>query len=189
MKTSSKLIAMIAVLALANGCSRNLSSNTVTSNATVAKVVYGTVVSARQVTVKDTEKLQDNVLGGAAGGVAGGVAGSAIGGGTGKGLATIGGAIAGAMLGALAQDELGTSSGTEYVVQLDGAKTSSKAKSQYNISRGNSVSNDVNQSIQMADTESQAIAVVQSDETVIAPGTRVMVVYADDRPRVVPVAH
>jgi outer membrane lipoprotein SlyB len=183
------LALLIAPLAL-TACSRNMSSNTVTSSNAVAKVVYGTVVSSRQVTVKEADKLQDNALGGLAGGVAGGVAGSAVGGGTGRSLATVGGAIAGAVLGAAIQDELGTSSGTEYIVQLDQkspANLAQRKRNRLDVGGGNSVKKDVNDSIQMADTESDAIAVVQQDEIVIAPGTRVMVVYSDDRPRVVPV--
>lgn len=177
-----------AVIALATGCGRRLGGDVVTSNATVGKVVYGTVVSARAVTIKDTERLQDNVLGGAAGGVAGGIAGSSIGGGTGKGLATVGGAILGAVAGAALQDELGTSSGTEYVVMLDSAATPNNItqKRDYRVTGSNSVKNDINQSIQLNDQATQTLAVVQQDEVMIAPGTRVMVVYSDDRPRVVP---
>lgn len=177
-----------AVIAMATGCGRRLGGDVVTSNNTVGKVVYGTVISTRQVTVKDTERMQDNVLGGAAGGVAGGIAGSSIGGGTGKGLATVGGAILGAVAGAALQDELGTSSGTEYVVMLDSASAANNMtqKRDYRVTGSNSVKNDINQSIQVNDQVTQTIAVVQQDETIIAAGTRVMVIYSDDRPRVVP---
>jgi outer membrane lipoprotein SlyB len=184
-----KILLLALALSVA-ACGRNMDSTTYTSNSPVAKVVYGTVISARQVTVKDAERMQDNALGGLAGGVAGGVAGSGIGGGTGKGLATVGGAILGAVAGAAIQDELGTSTGTEYIVQLDSPKATGtktiRSKERLEINRGSSVADDINDAIQVADTQSEAIAVVQKDEVVIAPGTRVAVIYADDRPRIAP---
>lgn len=180
---------VIAPLAL-SACSRNLDSATYTSGNPVGKVVYGTVLSARQVTVKEADKLQDNAMGGLAGGVAGGVAGSAIGGGTGRSLATVGGVILGAVAGAAIQDQLGTTEGTEYIVQLDSSqKTVNKTiKKDYRIGSTNSVDADINNAIQLSDTESNAIAVVQQDQVVIAPGTRVAVIYSDDRPRITPLA-
>lgn len=188
MKTVQNLILVTAMLALVTGCGRRLGGDVVTSNATVGKVVYGTVVSARQVTVKDSERLQDNAIGGLGGGLAGGIAGSSIGGGTGRGLATVGGAILGAVAGAAIQDELGTSSGMQYVVALDGAPspTPTRIKKDYRFSGSDSVKDDINQSIQMSDQATQSISVVQQDEVPIAAGTRVMVIYSDDRPRVVP---
>ncbi len=56
----------------------------------------------------------------------------------------------------------------------------------YNISGKRTVKDDVNDSIEVAPTDAQAIAVVQQDQQVIAPGTRVAVIYSDDRPRIVP---
>lgn len=185
-----QLVILIAATALLAGCGRNLDSATVTSGSTVGKVVYGTVVSARNVTVKDNDSTKNNVLGGAAGGIAGGVAGSAIGSGTGKSLATVGGVIAGAALGSMLEDELSTSSGIEYVVQLDAAQrtTSDVSKRDYRIGGNQSVASDINQSIQVASQASEAISVVQQDSAPIAVGSRVMVIFSDDRPRVVPVA-
>lgn len=184
----SMTAAFLATTLLIAGCSRNLDSNTYTSSSTVGKVVYGTVVSARQVTVKENDKLEQNTMGGLAGGVAGGVAGSAIGGGTGRSLATVGGAIGGAVLGAMIQDQLGTSTGTEYIVQLDAAQRTTTSTSKRNYKFGSDKpSADINQSIQLGEQEAQAISVVQQDQQPIAVGQRVMVVYSDDRPRVVPV--
>lgn len=190
-QTFRTFILLATATMMVASCSRNLSSSTYTSSNPVGKVVYGTVISARQVTVKDTDRLQDNTVGGLAGGVAGGVAGSTIGKGSGNAVATVGGAIAGAVLGAVIQDQLGTSSGTEYIVQLDSAQkvASNVSKKEYRMGKTDSVKSDINQSIQMADTQSQALAVVQQDEVVIAPGTRVVVVYSDDRPRIVPLNH
>ena len=180
------LFALIATAVLATACARNIDGSTYTSGNTVGKVTYGTIVSARQVTVKDNDKLEKNALGGIAGGVAGGVAGSSVGGGTGKGLATIGGAVAGAMLGAYAQDQLTTQTANEYIVQLDSPRyNGSTSKEDVTIRNRNSVSQDIQESMHTSPTESDAIAIVQTDEVMLQAGTRVMVVYNDDRPRVV----
>jgi outer membrane lipoprotein SlyB len=151
--------------------------------------VYGTIVSARPVVLKDAKQLQDNVLGGAAGGVVGGIAGSGMGGGSGQGLATAGGAIAGALLGAYIQDELGTQQGYEYIVKLDSPRYQGdigSSKKSVTIKGQNSVSQDIKDSIHTTETESSAISVAQADDVMLQAGTRVMVVYNDDRPRVVP---
>lgn len=181
------VLVAVAALSLA-ACGRNLDSSTYTSGAPVGKVVYGTVISARQVTVKDTDSGKNNVLGGVAGGALGGVAGSTIGSGSGRSLATIGGVIAGAMLGSAAEDQLSTSTGNEYIVQVDGAKASNNAvsKRDYRINSTNSVADDINQSIAMDTTGSNAIAVIQQDAVMIQPGTRVAIIYSDDRPRITP---
>ncbi len=184
-----KNLALITVAALSlAACGRNLDSSTYTSGAPVGKVVYGTVISARAVTVKDNDSGKSNVLGGVAGGALGGVAGSTIGSGSGQSMATIGGVLAGAMLGSMAEDQLSTSTGAEYIVQLDGAKATKNtvSKRDYRINNTNSVSDDINQSISMDSTGSNAIAVIQQDQVMIAPGTRVAVIYSDDRPRITP---
>ncbi len=181
------LIGLIAATSMLSACARNIAGDTYTSGNTVGKVTYGTVVSARQVTVKDHDKLEQNALGGLAGGVAGGVAGSSVGGGTGKGLATVGGAIAGAMLGAYAQDQLTTQTGIEYIVQLDSPRyTDAASKKNVTWKGQDSVAQDIKDSMHTTQTESDAIAIVQNDTVMLPPGTRVMVVYNDDRPRVVP---
>lgn len=188
-----KFTAILTAAIALSACGRNLDSSTYTSGAPVGKVVYGTVISARQVTIKDNDSTDENVVGGLAGGALGGVAGSTIGGGSGKSLATIGGVIAGAMIGAAAEDELSTSTGTEYIVQLDKAP-SAKASSTYrkqerlDINAGSAVSDDINQSIQLNDMASDAIAVIQQDQVMIAPGSRVAVIYSDDRPRITQIA-
>lgn len=185
-----KLTALLTAAVALAACGRNLDSSTYTSGAPVGKVIYGTVISARQVTVKDTDSSKDNALGGIAGGALGGVAGSTIGSGSGQSLATIGGVIAGAMIGSAAEDQLSTSTGNEYIVQLDGTKASGNqvSKRDYRVSGKNSVSDDINQSIEMDANASNAIAVIQQDQVMIAPGTRVAVIYSDDRPRITPIA-
>lgn len=189
--TRFSLLLIAATFGL-SGCSRNMDSNTYTSSSSVGKVVYGTVVSARGITIKDKDKLSDNVMGGAAGGVLGGVGGSAIGSGSGRSAATVGGVIAGAVLGAMLEDELSTSSGFEYIVQLDAPKTPSsiaiRKDERITVSRGKSIEEDVANAAVTQETSSDAISVIQQDDLMIAPGTRVMVVYRDDRTRIVPAA-
>lgn len=181
------IFTLAAVAALATGCARNLDGATYTSGNTVGKVTYGTVVSARGVTVKDHDKLQDNTAGGLAGGVVGGVAGSAFGGGTGNSLATVGGAVLGAVAGAYAQDQLSTQSAYEYIVQLDSPRHSTHTmREEYTFKGRDSIADELNDSVHTAQTQSEAISIVQSDEVMLQPGTRVMIVYNDDRPRVIP---
>lgn len=192
MRATRLLALTLTALVTLSACSRNMDSQTYTSSSSVGKVVYGTVVSARGITIKDKENLSDNAMGGLAGGVAGGVAGSAIGSGTGNTAATVGGAIAGAVLGAVIEDQLSTSSGFEYIVQLDAPKTPKTTASRSNdriaVTRGKSVESDVMDAAIPNETASDAISVIQQDDVMIAPGTRVMVVYRDDRARIVPVA-
>jgi outer membrane lipoprotein SlyB len=175
-----------------SACARTMDSNTVNSSTSVGKVIYGTVVSARGVTIKDNDRLGDNVLGGAAGGVMGGIGGSTIGSGSGRTAATAGGAIAGAVLGAYIQDQLSTSSGFEYIVKLDAPKTPKLVtnRSNDNLRIGTNNRNEVEREVMASaipeETASDAISVVQQDDAAIAPGTRVMVIYRDDRARIVP---
>lgn len=75
-----------------------------------------TVMSVRQVNVNSS----DNSAGGMLGGVAGGVAGSTIGHGrSSHTIGAIGGALAGMAVGALAQDQIMSQGGYEYVVRTD----------------------------------------------------------------------
>ncbi len=186
MRFSSAVVAVLAASTLLlSACARNMDGSTVTSSSSVGKVLYGRVVSARAVTIKDSEQLQDNVLGGAAGGIAGGVAASSIGKGNGQNVATVGGAIAGAVLGALIQDQLGTSSGYEYIVKLDSSQKAAtkikKSKKDITLRGQDMVEDDVMSSAEMASMESETISVIQQDAQAIPMGSKVMVVYRDDR--------
>ncbi len=186
------LIITASCISLLAACNRTMDSATVNSGTSVGKVVYGTVVSARAVTIKDNDRIGDNVIGGAAGGVAGGVAGSSIGSGTGNDAAVVGGAIAGAILGAVIEDQLSTSSGFEYIVKLDAPKTPNVITRRANenlrigTNNANEVERDVMASAIPEESATDAISVVQQDDAQIAPGTRVMVIYRDDRARIVP---
>lgn len=182
-----RFITMISVTLTLSACARNLDSNTYTSDNTVGKVVPGVIVSARAVTVKDADEVQDNTIGAVSGGLLGGVGGSTVGGGTGQSLATIGGAIAGAVAGAYLEDQLGTQEAAEYVVRLQGSAPEGTDTIKIDrTERGSSIEDDVKGSIEVTPSQSDYISVVQDDEALLKPGQRVLVIYHDDRPRVVP---
>lgn len=186
----TKFFAALIIGAFAlSGCSSANQSDVVTAGSTAGKVMYGTVVSSRSVTIKESKNLSDNALGGIGGGVAGGIAGSTIGGGKGQDVATVGGVLAGAVLGAVIQDQLSTTKGFEYIVELDAPKaSSSKTKRSLRTERGskNAVEEDIQDSVVMDERASDALSVIQKDETPIAIGTRVMVIMRDDGTRIVP---
>ncbi len=184
LKTTTALLASVSMLA---ACARNLDSNTVSSSSTGGKVVYGKIVSARPVTIKDNARLQDNTAGGLAGGAAGGIAGSALGRGKGSDIAAIGGAIAGAVLGAYAEDSLSTQNGFEYIVKLEGPASAKPVTKHREVRTSHdSVKDDMDNSVQTASVTTNLVSIDQTDTQMIAKGTRVMVIYSDERPRVVP---
>ena len=179
----------IAATMILTGCAREMSSNVYSSSATSGKVLEGVVLSVRPVTIKDSDKLQDNTMGMLGGGLLGGVAGSAAGKGTGKGLAVVGGALLGAAAGALTQDKLGTSQGMEYVVRIDKKYVNSVPvqSTKKNLTFGvNSASQDVNQSIAVEDTKTDLISVLQSADVPFSVGQHVLIIYNNDRPRLAP---
>jgi outer membrane lipoprotein SlyB len=189
---SRSLVLVSAVALMLSACGRNMGGDVYSSDSSVGKVLYGTVVSARTVTIKDKESNKEPGVGAIAGGVAGGVAGSTVGGGTGSALSAIGGALAGAVLGNLAEDQLSTQSGMEYIVQLDAPKTpktiAKRSDERLTVNRGNSVESEVMSAAMPEESASDTISVLQQDTTPIGVGTRVMVVYRDDRARIVPAA-
>lgn len=185
------IISALCALLMLSACATNMRDDVVTSGASAGKVVYGTVVSYRAVTIKDSKELGGNAAGGLTGGVAGGVAASAIGSGTGSTLATVGGVVAGAILGAMVEDMLSTDEGREYVIKLDAPKNpnlvTERKERNVTVSGGaNSIQDEVSASAIPSETEADAISVIQQDDAPIAVGTRVMVIYRDDGTRVVP---
>ncbi len=182
------LCAAISSLMVMSACGKNLHSDVYSSESSVGKVLYGTVVSARSITIKDNESNKQLGLGTIAGGAAGGVAGSTIGKGRGSTLGAIGGALAGAVVGAIAEDQLSTSEGIEYIVQLDASKTPKsiaiKKHEKLTVNNGKNVEADVIDAAMIEETSSNVISVIQQDDAPIAAGARVMVVYRDDRARI-----
>lgn len=112
---------ILTTVSLFTSCARTISSNTYSADHVgEASTTYGgVIISARQITVDDSERLQENTMGIAAGGIGGALLGSTIGKGTGNTVATIGGALAGATAGAFAEKALKSQAGIEYVVALD----------------------------------------------------------------------
>lgn len=121
MKNIVAVSLVVPSLLVMTGCARNIgASNYASAGVGESMTSYpGVIVSKRQVTVQDQDKLQDNTLGMVAGGVGGGLLGSTIGQGKGSTLAAVGGAAAGALAGAYAQQELSKQEAFEYTIQLD----------------------------------------------------------------------
>ena len=187
---SPKLLAFFtAVMLVLTGCSRDIASDTYTTSSTGGKVLEGEIISARHVKIKDHDKLQDNTLGGLAGGAGGAVGGASIGNGTGSIATSIGGAIIGAVAGAYVQDALSTTDGMEYLVKLDEKyirDADSRTKKMIKESGKASVRDDMKMSID-TNTQTDIISVVQKADPVLAEGSRVYVVYHDDRARLEPI--
>lgn len=187
MHISKFIIFSIVSLVMLTSCAREMSSNVYTSNSASGKVIEGKIISARKVTIKDSEKLQDNTIGMLAGGITGGVAGANMGKGNGNSLAAVGAAIVGATAGAFIQDKLGTSEGMEYIVRIDKKYLSNlpSKKSRRQVTFGvNSASDDVNQSIDVAETKTDLISIIQKDKEPLQKGQHVLVIYNNDRPRI-----
>jgi outer membrane lipoprotein SlyB len=187
----NNILTSLLFVILLTGCGTNMDSDVVTSRSSAGKVVYGTIASSRAVTIKDSEKLSDNAVGGITGGVVGGVASSNIGKGKGKDAATVGGVIAGAILGAMIEDQLSTSKGFEYIINLETAQklstpiTKEKHTTQIQAT-SNPIENDIQSSAVLSDVAVSTLSIVQADETPIPVGTRVMIIYRDDGTRIVP---
>jgi outer membrane lipoprotein SlyB len=180
------LCACVAVVAL-SGCGRNMDSTVYQSSSPSGKVLQGTVISAKAVKIKDSERLSDNAVGGIGGGLIGGILGSEIGRGKGNAIATVGGVVAGAVAGAAAEDHLSTTEGMEYVVRIDSAqKKRTKSKTRKIKTTDGSVDQDVSDSVSVTETETDLISVVQGDDVVFRPGQRVLIIYNNDRPRLSP---
>jgi len=188
---SRKIIAILAAASfMLAGCGRNMAGDTYTAGSASGKVLEGKIVSMRPVTIKDHDKLQDNTAGGLAGAAAGGVGGASIGHGNGSIAAAIGGAVIGAVAGAYAQDALSTSEGMEYVVKLDkqyvGNDSGSKHNKSVKESTKGSVSDDVNTSID-SNAHTDMLSVVQAADPALKAGSKVYIIYSNDRPRLAPV--
>lgn len=114
------LVGVFAVVAL-SGCVNmdTLSGDTYSADQAkrVQTVTYGTVMSARPVTIQGGS--DENILGAAGGAILGGILGSTVGGGTGQTLATAAGAIAGGVAGQNVQAAMNNTSGVELELKQD----------------------------------------------------------------------
>lgn len=121
MNKSTLLMALPFALTSLSGCTSDINSNyyNTSSVGQVAQSQGCTVISVRPIQV-----ATQNGVGTAVGGIAGGLAGSQIGGGsTAHLLGAVGGAILGGIAGDLAQKEMTSQYGYEYVVRLDNGST------------------------------------------------------------------
>ena len=113
------LIAMILpALLMASGCTTDIGANQYSSSSagSVNRTQTGTVISVRQVTVRDDNRSAGTTVGA----VAGGLAGSQIGkGNTATILGAVGGTLLGGAVGNAAQSGLSSQGGYEYVIRLD----------------------------------------------------------------------
>jgi len=167
------LISLVSVALLFSGCARDLSDDVYTSDSTLSLTLEGTVISARAVKIKESERLQDNQAGAIAGGLGGAVAGNSAS--NGGGLATVAGGIGGAVLGAVIQDKLSQSKGFEYIIKVD----TEKLKDAYY--RGN----DSMKSVISAAMTNGLITVVQNGKKPIGEGQDVYVIFSNNRTRVI----
>lgn len=114
------LVGVFAVVAL-SGCVNmdTLSGDTYSADQAkrVQTVTYGTVMSARPVTIRGGS--DENILGAAGGAILGGILGSTVGGGTGQTTATAAGAIAGGVAGQNVQAAMNNTSGVELELKQD----------------------------------------------------------------------
>jgi outer membrane lipoprotein SlyB len=180
---------LTTVLVLLAGCSKDIASDTYTTSATSGKVLKGTIISTRKVTIKEHDKLQDNTIGGLAGGAGGAVAGDSIGQGSGSIGAAIGGAVLGAVAGAYVQDALGTSEGMEYLVKLDASHARDEGpqhKKKVTEKIDGSVDKEITTSID-TNLQTDMVSVVQKADPALAVGGPVYVIYSSDRPRLAPI--
>jgi len=170
-----QIISIFLSSILLTSCARDLSSSVYTSDATMNLTLEGEIISAREVRIKEGDRLSDNTAGALGGGAMGAVLGSGVGGGAGKGAAIVGGAILGAGMGAAVQGKFGETKGYEYIIKVD----TSKLKSDYY--EGSAA---MRAAISSA-TTSGLITVVQSIKDPISEGQKVYVIFSDKRTRVI----
>lgn len=112
------LLMVLPALFMTNACTNDIGANQYSSSSvgSVNRTQIGTIISVRQVQVRDDERSAGTTVGA----LAGGVAGSQIGkGNTAAILGAVGGTLIGGAAGNMAQRGLSSQGGYEYVVRLD----------------------------------------------------------------------
>lgn len=192
MKNFTKLPVLALILAFTlTSCARQMGNSTYVDSASTGIVYEGVIISARPVTIKSSDKLGEKPgVGMLGGGVLGGIGGSNIGKGKGSSAAAVGGALAGAVVGAMVEDALNTQQGMEYIVKLDDSSLDDGGDEFTDKSlRNPTVSQQIRGSTKLG-MKSRAISVIQGvQDGTFSAGTRVFVIYNDDRPRVVPATY
>ena len=164
------------ILSFLAGCARDLSNSMYVSDSTTNFTLEGKIISVRPVTIRDSDRLQDNSTGLATGALVGGVAGSNVGGGSGRVAGAVGGAVLGGLVGAAMQDSLSTSKGLEYTVKVD----ISNIKDTYY--EGNAALRNVIAAARI----NGLLTIVQSEKDPLHKGQKVFVIFSDNRTRVIP---
>ncbi|AHK18847.1 membrane protein [Yersinia similis] len=114
------VIAVALATTVLSGCANNTASGdtfTASQARQVQTVTYGSIVSARPVTIQGGNN--NNVAGAIGGAVVGGFLGNTIGGGRGNSLATAGGAVAGGVAGQGIQSAMNRSEGVQLEIRRD----------------------------------------------------------------------
>ncbi len=177
-KVCFRQFVLLAIVCLGlSGCTRDLSSNVYTSDSTLSLTLEGTIIAARAVTIKNSDRPMDATTGLVTGGLAGGVIGNSLGSGGGRTGATIGGALVGAGIGAVIENKMNQSKGLEYIVKID----MSKFKDGYY--EGNTAMRNV---LSTAKTSGLVTVVQSGKEAALREGQRVYVIFSDNRTRVIP---
>ncbi|MDE3015637.1 MAG: hypothetical protein KGI29_01765 [Pseudomonadota bacterium] len=180
-----KTLSLLLCAGLLASCARSVDSNVYTDSVSAGKVIEGTIINVRAVTIKAHDKLQDNTMGGLAGGGTGALAGSRTGRGNGKLAAEVGGAVVGAVAGALAQDVLSTSQGMEYMVKIDKQYIQEYFTISKKLSGNGKSTVEQDMTSTQVNTRTDVVSIVQAADPALHKGSRVYVIYNDDRPRLV----
>ena len=160
-----------------NGCGRDLSANTYTSDSTLNITLQGKLIAKRDIKIKEDEKLGDNTVGGIAGAVGGGALAHHN---SDNAAVVVGGAIVGGLTGAVLQSALGTSKGVEYIVQVD------RSNLQDNYYEGSRLLRNAMAAVRATGM----ITIVQAKEgknnPVINEGQNVLIILSEKRTRLIP---
>lgn len=180
----TRLVSVFACAALLAACAKSMGSDVYTDSGAAGKVLEGTVIHVRAVTIKAHEQLGQNTTGGLVGAGAGGIAGSEVGQGRGSLAGALGGAVIGAVAGALAEDALSTSHGSEYLVRIDKKYLQQyhSIKKKISVSSKSGIEQGVAASASV-DTKTDLVSVVQATDASLHKGSRVYIIYNDNRPR------
>lgn len=116
-----KTVALILVAGVAVSACTTSDDNTYSRRdvGQIIETTQGRVISSRNVEVQS----ENTPIGAAAGGAAGGVIGNTVGSGAGNTLATVAGVLLGAGIGYLAERELRSNEGVEYLVEMEDGRT------------------------------------------------------------------
>ena len=173
----NQILSLFLIITLSS-CARDLSMNTYSSDSVLSLTLEGRVISVREVTIKNSDKLSSTSTGSLGGGIAGGLIGASTGdSGASKVIIGTGAAIIGSVVGAGIEAGLSKKKGYEYIVKVD----TSKLKSDYYEG-----SPAMRAAISSA-TTSGLITILQGKDVLIPAKTMVYVIFSESRVRIVPI--